>query len=235
MQAITDAAYADFLTQLQTQGYTVLDRNQLLSHAKFAKANADDAPIEIKSDAGKMLYFVPTELGNKAYFYMQDGIRSKGGFGFGNPSVATSVFADETGIRVLAVNYIIDFATAESYGAKHTSTSSVNVYQGISVKPGSQVALIGGSQGTFSTVNGSVSLGQPIYSTEKFGELTDVTSTAFKTTQVVTNVVSALGGLGTNKTSKYEVQADPAKYSSVTGGVLAKTNLAITEQMASVR
>lgn len=44
MQAITDAAYADFVTRMKQAGYTLVDRATLKAQADFAKAKPETSP-----------------------------------------------------------------------------------------------------------------------------------------------------------------------------------------------
>lgn len=240
-QAIVDAAYTDFVTGLREAGYEVIDRRVLLSSEAFSGAKAhmtpyetDDSTLAVGADA---TYYVPSEFAGKIRVFMSDALGTGGALGWSNPSSAASKFAAERDgtVRVLAVNYLIDFANSESYGGTHTSTSSVSVYQGVSVKPDSGLGIIGGHGGTFSSAIGTLRLGQAKYSTKSFGEVVDVTSSASKTTETVMNVASALLGGGTNVSRRYEVQADADRFAALSGSVLTEANAALLEQMAALR
>ena len=240
-QAIADAAYADFVSGLRAAGYDVVDRDVLLSSEAFSGAKTHATPYETNDSSlavgADITYYVPSEFGGKIRIFMSDALGTGGALGWSNPSSAASKFAHERdgSIRVLAVNYLVDFANSESYGGMHTSTSSVSVYQGLSVKPSSGVGIIGGHGGTFSTAIGALRLGQAKYSTETFGEVVDVTSSASKTTETVVNVASALLGGGTNISRRYEVQADAGRFAALSGSVLVEANTALVEQMTALR
>src|SRR3546814_4237508 len=67
MQAITDAAYADFVSQLTAGGYTVQPAADLFGHAMLAKTKSQEVPLDInialeKGSKGKATYFKPTAL-----------------------------------------------------------------------------------------------------------------------------------------------------------------------------
>ncbi|MES1944623.1 hypothetical protein PC39_10927 [Salinisphaera sp. PC39] len=240
-QVIVDAAYADFVSGLSAAGYEVVDRGVLLSSDAFSGAKTHAAPYETDDSTlavgADVTYYVPTEFDGKIRIFMSDAMGLGGALGWSHPSSAATKFADEHdgALRVLVVNYLIDFANSENYGGMHTSTSSVSVYQGLSIKPDSGVEIIGGHGGTFSSAVGSLRLGQAKYSTETFGEVVDVTSSASKTTETVVNVASALLGGGTNVSRRYEVQADPGRFAALSGSLLAEANAALLEQMTALR
>lgn len=236
MQKITDAAYADFISKLKANGYTLANRADLLAHPDFKKVNTEKSPFrEEASFFGRQVtttYFAPTELGS-IYWAGEEG--HIGGFGFSNPMMGASVYADKTKIPVLFVSYTVDFANSDGDGGRFASTSSMSVGQGVSIAPGGGINLFGGQGGSFSTNSGHIKLGQPVYSTDTFGEVVNTTSDTYKATETALNVVSAVLGGGTNITRKFEINADPAKYQAVTGKVLAETNAKLVGKMASLR
>ena len=67
MQAVADAAYADFVTQLTAGGYTVQPAADLFGHAALAKTKSQDMPLDInialeKGSKGKATYYKPSAL-----------------------------------------------------------------------------------------------------------------------------------------------------------------------------
>lgn len=228
-QAITEAAYADFVKKLQAAGYSVTDRTALANHEDFKGVSSEASPQrEESSFFGSSV--TQTTVAPKAI----DRIYA-GGFGFSNSLTGAAVVAEKTKVPVLFVTYTVDFANAGGHGGAWTMTSSVEVGQGISVPPGGGVTIVGGHMGTFSSAVGSVKLGQPVYSKTTFGEVVGTTSDAAVGLEAAVNVIGALGGVGTNQSRSFEVKANPAKYSEVTTKVLGDANSKLVDKMAALR
>lgn len=240
MQAITDAAYADFVRQLQAQGYTVAPRDGLLADARFAKSTQMDSPFNdstggIFGGGSKTTYVAPRALGSIRPF-MGDIPGTMGGMGFSNPTVAASEYASKSGEKILSVVYLLDFSNAESYGGWHRQSSAVQVGQGLTVVPGtSKVSLIGGQSGTFSSANGSIAIGQPITSQTAFADISDATSDAAKATEIATNVIGVLGGIGSNSSRQFTFAARPGDYTAAAHDVTGQATRLLVGQMAALR
>ena len=228
-QAITDAIYTDFIGKLQQAGYTVYDRAALVEHEDFKGVTSDVSPKREESSffGGDVTQttIAPTAIG-RTY---------GGGFAFSHPIAGAAGFATKTKTPVLFVNYTVDFANAEGSGGYFSSTSSVEVGQGISIPPGGGVQLIGGQSGTFSTSNGSITLGQPVYSKETFGDVVGTTTDAEAGLEAAVNVIGLLGGIGSNQTRSFDINADPARYTAITQTVLAEANTKLVNKMKALR
>src|SRR5690606_5151370 len=131
-QAITDAAYKDFVAQLEANGYTVLDRSVLTSTDAYKKATSKPSPSEYdnitlaqKSD---VLYFAPT--GQELFFMTGEQTGGFGalssGVGFSNPGMAFQAAADSDKITIVSANFLVNFVNTEGYGGSHRTTSSVS-------------------------------------------------------------------------------------------------------------
>jgi hypothetical protein len=240
MQAITDTAYKGFVADLQAKGYTVVDRASLAGDPDFAKTKTYPNPYEDSSGglfgtSSKTKYFAPSSFGGLKVF-MGDIAGLTGGFGFDNPSISASQFAKSKGIKVLNVSYVLDFANAESYGNWATTTSNVNVGQGMTIIPEyTKIGLIGGDGGTFQSSNGFVRLGQPLTSNKEFATVKDSTSDTYKGVEVATNVIGLLGGVGTNKSREFDFTARPDAYKAAALDVIKQANDTMIGKMASVR
>lgn len=236
-QRVTEAAYADFVAQMRAAGYEVVDRATLLQSPDFAKADKQASPLKQEASffgsSTEMTYVAPRSVGD-LYFFMGETDKI-GGFGFSNPTMAASGFADKNGVPVVSVIYTVDFAGADGHGGAFSSTAALQVGQGISVAPGSGVTLVGGTGSAFNSKNGSVKLGQPVYSTETFGEVVMTTSDAMKAVEVASNIAGALLGAGTNQRRDFDVRADPAKYETISTAVLKDTNARLVARMGSLR
>lgn len=239
-QEVTDEIYRHFVSELQANGYEVIDRQKLLASEHFQKAKTYESPYRKESSligsSNELTYFTPSSFGGKMFIWPSDGL-GMGGIGWSNPSAAASQYADKhpEGVRVLNVTYIVDFANADVSGGRWSTYSGVQIAQGLSVRPGSVVGITGGHGGTFSKKIGSATLGQPVYTTESFAEVKDITSGAFKGVQIATNALSALTGGGTNQTRQFEIIADPQQYRSLCTDVLKQANTRLITAASSKR
>lgn len=238
MQQITEAAYADFVAKLKGAGYTVADRSALLASEEFKGASSDVAPLrEEKSFFGSnntVTYLSPKALGEKIYWAAGEAGRS-GGFAFANSGMSAANYAGKSGTPVIFVSYLVDFANAEDQGG--FTHSGVSVGQGLSVKPGGGINYYGAPMGgTFSaTTIGSVKLGQPVSSSETFGELKGTTSDAAVAGEAALNIATSLLGGGSNQSRDFEINANPAQYKKVSTQVLGDANTQLTARMASLK
>ena len=237
MQAITDAAYADFVTRITKAGYTVTSRKELQAQPDFAKAKPEEAPQHKSGsffgDQTEMTTFAPSSHGNLYWFLGESD--KMGGFGFSNASTAASTQYGKTGIKVLSVYYVIDFAASEGYGGSFRSSASVQVGQALTLAPGGGVSIFGGEGMLAANHSSSMKLGQPMYAEEKFGTVVQTTSDGAKGAEVGLNVFRALVGMGTNQRRDFEVQADIERYRTLSQDLLSKANDRLVERMASLR
>ncbi len=236
-QEIAEQAYKDFISQLKAKGFKVSPASELLKNKDFAETKTYDTPYlddqdGLLSSGAVTKYFQPKELG-KIRFFLGDNVNMTGGFGFGNPTIVASNIAEKTNKKILSVTYIVDFSNAE--GDSGVTYSTLQVGQGITVTPGSKLNFIGGEGSAFSSANGNITIGQPVYSTKEFGEVISTSSDAYKTAETALNLASALMGGGTNQTRSFTIKANPAKYKAVSLEVLKDANSGITGKMASLR
>lgn len=240
MQQITDEAYKQFVDGLKAKGYTVVDRKELLANKSFADTKTYPNPYEdsnggIFGASSKTKYFAPSSFGAIRVF-LGDIPGVTGGFGFSNPAMAASQYAKDSGVKVLNVVYVVDYANAESYGGWATSSSAVTVGQGITIVPEySRMGIIGGDGGTFSTNNGAIKLGQPINSDKEFATVENTNSEAYKAVEVAANVVGILGGVGSNSSREYEFKARPNDYKAGALEVVKKVNTTFVDTMAGLK
>lgn len=243
MQKITDEAYKSFVADLKAKGITVVDRKEFLSYKGVNTATTHPNPYEDSTGGlfganSKTMFFSPSSFGNIMAFLGDIPGLSSGfsGMDFNNPMVPAGAYARETGVKVLSVTYVLDFANAESYGNSFTTTSSVTVGQGLTVVPGlSRIAVVGGSGGTFDNRDGRVSLGQPITSEKEFAKVEDATSDTARGVEIATNVVGILGGIGSNVSRAYTFTANPAKYKVAAVDAFSQANDALTGKLASLK
>ena len=229
-QQLTEAAYRDFVSDLEANGYEVVDRSTLTSHSAYKKANTREAPYEFDDSpfvmGAELVYHTPE--GFDLHMHPRDG--ETHGLGWSNPASAFADFAEKTDLPVLNVNLLVDFVNEEGVGGAR-DWAMVSIAPGLSITPGSSVQIIGGHSGTFSNTVGSVTLGQPVYTTDGYAtNVEEVTSGA----QKAGNVFAALGGLG-KKTTAYEITADADNYQNHTRQLLTEANDKLINHMASLR
>jgi hypothetical protein len=140
MQAITDAAYADFKTQLAAGGFAVSDSSTLFATEGFRKVKLTSAPYDAnilldKRSTGKATYLKPTALPGQ--FMLPGDITASGLSGMGMMlSMGTNAYgvalaAKTTDSAVIDVTYLIDFSDLKRPGA--FSMSGLKVNSGMSV------------------------------------------------------------------------------------------------------
>lgn len=230
MQTITDAAYADFVARITQAGYTVVDRKEL-------KAQAEESPqrktAAFFGDQTEIITLAPTSH-DDLYWFLGESDKM-GGFGFSNASTAAMTQYAKTGIKVLSVYYVIDFAGSDGYGGKFRNTAAVEVGQALTLAPGGGISIFGGDGMLAANHSGNIKLGQPMYAEEPFGKLVQTTSDTSKGAEVAINVIRTIGGLGTNQRRDFEVQAEAARYGALSQGLLVQANGRLIERMASLR
>ena len=129
MQAVTDAAYADFLQQMAAKGFTIADPAALFGSEKVAKLKPVAQPYDVsikldpkKDSKGKATFFKPTAMpgmivlaGDITGSSMFAGF-SQIGAGM-DAQMAISDFAKTSGTSVVNVTYVIDFSQLKRPGA----------------------------------------------------------------------------------------------------------------------
>lgn len=221
MQAVTDAAYADFVSQLGAGGYTVQPAADLFGHATLAKTKSQEVPLDInialeKGSKGKATYYKPSALPSLLMIpgdFLGSGMSSIGmNMSAGQASAALSSYAKAAGVGVIDVVYLIDFSQQKRPGA--FSFGGIQVNSGLSVTADySRITLIAPS-GKQSVIT----VKAPVAVEGEFIDKADASSGADKAMQSAGNVagglaaVAGLGGLGLGKTRKFAFTAKPGAY-----------------------
>jgi hypothetical protein len=213
--------------------------SELTSHEKYQGAKKYEFPYTndesgFLSEYGQTKFYQPAAYGKEGIMLMNDIQGVTGGFAFANGGMAAAEYAKATGNGVVSATYVVDFATADGHGGKWSSSASVKVGQSLAVTTGS-FKIVKDQTSTFNAGTGNAFLGQPIQSDKIFGEVENTTSTAMNVTQEALNVVSVLGGMGTNRSKNFEMKADPAKYKSNAIELLKDTNKELISKGASLR
>ena len=135
MQAITDAAYADFRAQLAARGFTVVDHAAMFANADVRRVKLMTAPYEAsvaleKRSTGKASYYKPSALPGQ--FMLPGDVTSSGMSGMGLAMAAgtnqygVGQYAKASGQGVLDVTYLIDFSEKKRPGAWSFGSLAVN-------------------------------------------------------------------------------------------------------------
>ena len=241
MQAIADAAYADFTARLQASGFTVAPASGLFTSLDFGRVKPLAAPYEAsvqldKRSTGKATFLKPAAV--PAMFMLPGDLTASGFSGMGvtmaagTNQYAVSQYAKSSGQTVVDVTYLVDFSNVRRPGA--FSMAGVQVNSGMSVTSGfSRVTLIAPSG-----KSAIVTLNDPAAVEGDFADKADTTKD--KGLQSALNVaggVAAAFGAGTFQFGKSRTFTFTAKAAYVDGAVKATTlaNERIVTQLAALR
>ncbi|MEO5640339.1 MAG: hypothetical protein ABIQ98_01070, partial [Sphingomicrobium sp.] len=201
MQAITDAAYADFKAQLTAHGFRVTDQAALFASPDFGRVKQMAAPYEAgvrldKRSTGKASYYKPSAL--PAQFMLPGDIVSSGMSGMGLAMAAgtnqygVSQFAKASGQGVIDVTYLIDFSQLRRPGA--FSFGGLQVNSGVAVIDDYSKLTLVAPTGKVATIT----INQPVAVEGDFAAKQDVTKGAGvqKAANIASGVMGGLGRLG---------------------------------------
>lgn len=221
MQAITDAAYADFVAQLTAGGYTLQPAADLFGHTTLAKAKSQEVPLDInialeKGSKGKATYFKPSALPSLLMIpgdFMGSGMSSMGiNMSAGQANMALNNYARETGVGVIDVVYLIDFSQQKRPGAFSFGGLQVNSALSVSADYSRMTLIAPSGKQAVITVKA------PVAVEGEFIEKSDASSGTDKALQSGANVaggvaaVMGFGGLRFGKTRKFAFTAKPGNY-----------------------
>ena len=235
-QKITDMAYANFVEALKKAGYQVVDRKVLEAASGYGDVPGYAVPYrdDPMGSNTEISLFVPSNFGKVQFFLADGGLGVAVPFSTKSMNVIAAEFANKhPDTKVLAVNFLIDFAATENYAGR--SYANVGVSDILSVLHGSSVWIYGGWGGTFSKDNGSIHATSGMVSTDPFGEVAEVTPEINSQVETAVNVISAFAGMGTNVSRHYEVKADPDRYTQVSETLLQAAGAQFIEKMVALR
>lgn len=244
MQAITDTAYTDFVTQLAAGGYTVHPAADLFGHAAMAKSKSQAVPLDInialeKGSKGKATYFKPSAIPSLLMVpgdFLGSGMSSIGiNMAAGQASMAFTNYAKDAGVGVIDVVYLIDFSQQKRPGA--FSFGGLQVNSGLSVAADySRVTLIapGGKQSV-------ITVKAPVAVEGEFVEKADASSGTDKALQSGANVAGGVaaamgfGGLRFGKTRKFQFTAKPGAYEEGAAKAASLANAMLVGRLGALR
>lgn len=221
----TEAAYAAFIDRLAALGITLADRQALVSaygsKVKPLPNGEERTLITGRDDKAKARLFSPASVGDPVVLQEWLGILTGGGFDFAfnmsvvNASMNAKTYAKSSGLPVINALLLVDFADADSYGGFFTTSSAVKVKSSLAAFPDASQLTVFAPGGK----TGSVVLKDPVAMGGDYGTFADTTGGTAKTLETVSNVIGILGGVGTNKSRKYTMTADPARWREGVAGV----------------
>ena len=237
MQDITNQAYVDFVQDLKSKGFDVVNRSNFTSSEAYDGIKEYDFPYTddnsgFLSAYGTATYYSPVAIGSKQPIFFNEIEGVTGGIGFSNPAIGASEYSKQTGVNVLNVTYFVDFAGAG--GSETMFTSRVSVGQLLSVDKG-VLGIASSKSSAFSSGTGSLTLGQPIGSKISFATIEQTSSTAAVGLETTVNIASALLGSGTNHSREFVFNANPSQYKKASLEVLTKANDTFIDTMVSLR
>lgn len=244
MQTIADAAYADFVAQLQAQGVAVAAPAQVFAAAEMAKLKPVAGPTDInialeKGSKGKAQFFKPAILPTQVILpgdFAGSGMSSLGlQIGGAQSAMAVAQYARASGIPVVDVVYLIDFSEQKRPGA--FSFAGIRVNANLSVAADYSKMTVYGANGK----TNAVTFNQPVSVEGDFIEKDDASSGTAKTTQAAANVagglaaVMGLPGMRFGKTRKFEFKARPGNYEEGAAKAASLANAMLVAQIAAGR
>ena len=190
----------------------------------FTRANAQPLENGIERDVilardsrAKAQVFAPTEIGGVWLPREALGHISAPGFSGNRSAVGISMggvnHARASRQAVVNVFYVVDFANAETYGGWFRNSSAVSVQAGLAIVPELSKVFVYAPNGR--VVN--VSPREPIAVGGDFGTFGDTTTNGERVAEIATNIIGALGGIGTNSTRRYAMQADAPRWEAGVG------------------
>lgn len=235
-QAITDAAYADFVAKLTAAGYVVADRAAMVATPGFAKLkylpSGSEGGITFGKDAkSRARFFGPSSFGATPLFAGETGNGMFSGFGAMGPAMARGTYAMQSKQPIVNVAYVIDYASADHYGGFFAMSSSVKVKAQLAVAE------------TLSTVTmvdaramlGTLALADPIAVGGDFGTLRDSTTRGQKLDNVLGNVIGILGGVGTSSRKFFTFDALPEQYRLGATEATTRANTTMVTRLVTLR
>ena len=235
----TEAAYAALTDRLTALGITLADRQGLVaaygSKVKPLPNGEERTLITGRDDKARARLFSPASLGDPVVLQEWLGIMTGGGFDFAfnmsvvNASMNAKTYAKSSGLPVINALLLVDFADADSYGGWFTSSSSVKVKSSLAAFPDASQLTVFAPGGKI----GSVVLKEPVAMGGEFGTFDDTTGGTAKTVETVANVIGFLGGVGTNKSRKYTMTADPARWREGVAGVSHEAFARLTASLSA--
>jgi hypothetical protein len=238
MQSITDTAYHNFTTALTEKGFQIVPMDQVVANTEFKDLNkrsngTTDSTLKTvgklfvddKEDSSQYPTYSPTGLPLIDSSFLCKQMEPL------YDSLCLPKVADNLGVSVMHVNYVIDFSSFDSSAAAGTDFSSNSNYanaevttgQHLHLKPSETGIKIFNQSGDF--IAFYLDAPNPYQTTQAYGESVEATSTTDKVVSGFSNVMGFLSGASggtarSNSTVTYEMQAQPEIYQDMVSNIL---------------
>lgn len=225
LQAITDAAYADFIAALKAAGVDVIPYEQVSAYSEFAGmdfAASGTAQPFVKEHEGRS-YAILSPTGTKLWFDQAEPLGDQGAFGWGNRRKIGG-FGFEQKALIINPLLVVDFAETWDgkpkgfFNLRLSDSTTVGAKTGISLSPGmgkTGLAYVARTAPIATTAIGAaLPLKEAVAFGGKFGTMAQVDKSSNR------GVIVALGALGLNggpvrTMEKNELSADPDAYQAL--------------------
>jgi hypothetical protein len=231
-QRVAESAYKNFVSDLKAAGYEVVSASAVKATAGYKELKKHANGKELNG----MLYYAPSEL-EVVMLPGEEGVLS--GFNAIGDNKAYTSIMKELGASVANVTLNVDYLTNNADSGYFQMSAGFEIGAVLSVRPGSGVHFYSFKDldcvGYCTNGWGKINLGQAIYSQEKFGELTDITSDASAAGQYALAMVSHFAGVKKNSWREFELRVDSDKFERITKDLTNKTNKAIIAKWSEAK
>jgi len=226
LQRITDQTYQSFVDQMKQQSIAVLPMSSLSQSPTYQKFMESGVQFKEK-----------TLHGPEATYVMPSGMRTSDSKISRGKEVSNIM--NEVNASVMDVTLYVTHLS-QRVDSKLRVVTGIHVEQKITVTPGSRMQFYGlkafKCEGYCPNPVVNTRLGQPVYSTEKVGELMEIAKKAGKETGIAATALNLLT-LGSKERggnpNRYELHADTAKYEKVVAGVLKEASGKLVSSLIS--
>lgn len=210
------------MSQLKDKGYSVVSQDKLLTSETYKNFDTKQSLIKEETIFGPdAIYVSPTNTytsTNKFYKFKE-----------------TQALLKDFESSIVEVTLYVTYLSQEIDKYFNIATG-INVGQVPMVTPGSNMLFYGYNAskctGYCPDTMATLTLGQPIYTTDKMGELKDVTGTGEKLGDTISMAASWLtGGLKVKNSKRYELLADPIKYEKAISTVLSLATQSFVDEI----
>ena len=230
MQQITDAAFADLVSDLEQRGYTVYTQQQLGQSDAWGRLKFKGSP-SYAANAMNQGVNLTSMLGGLAKSAMssdpQQVTFAPTGMGINTSPTGVGAYgnvAKELGAPVVMARYEVNFATfakdtdfsinylksmPNQVGPGMDYEASINLNQAISVTPGASLSFATGKSGINHIPE--VKLNAPVVVGGAYGEISDTTSGASKFANALSSTLGAFSGK-TSTAAERTITANPVYF-----------------------
>jgi hypothetical protein len=232
-QATTDAVYEDFKTKLAMHGITIVDPAGYMTNQHYVKAKPEAQGVKAKfqldeQDSAEAVVYWPSQLGRT-----DNMITTLGGWNSAASAswivMAQKDYAKSSGIPVINVQLLIDFAEPIKTKQGWTETTAATKARIAISNYGSQISILRGTDGLMSR-GSAIVLQSPIVQEGQFAEL------SAKTTNRTSQAIGFLTGIKVQGQGKFSIAvSDPVAYRTTVVAATTKAADLFLGQMETLR